>query len=95
MKKLITVISIAVILTGCSSNPNEGLNVKRMVGLEQGQSSIRDETQESINKKIIKGKTTKAELLKLFGEPGHKNASYSGGFDPMKGPSSESVRTDG
>ncbi|BBE51991.1 hypothetical protein OYT1_ch2478 [Ferriphaselus amnicola] len=85
MKKLVAVIGITAFLAGCSTNPNEGVgNIKRLVGLEQGQSSIRDETDDSIKKKIFKGKTTKDEVVKLFGEPGDKSATFSGNFDPMR-----------
>jgi outer membrane protein assembly factor BamE (lipoprotein component of BamABCDE complex) len=44
-----------------------------------GESSPQRETQESINQKIAKGKTTKAEVRATFGEPSSSAGTQRGG----------------
>ncbi|EHA6622781.1 hypothetical protein JMB75_004475, partial [Salmonella enterica] len=54
MKKIIIVGFVFLTLAGCSSVGNQ---------------SLKNETQESVKTKIVKGKTTKQDVLASFGEP--------------------------
>lgn len=54
MKKNIIVGFVFLTLAGCSSVGNQ---------------SLKNETQESVKTKIVKGKTTKQDVLASFGEP--------------------------
>lgn len=48
-----------------------GLTVSLMTGCaSSGNHSIKNETQESIDSKLVKGKTTKEEVKLIFGNPG-------------------------
>lgn len=58
--KIAGALLILVILSGCASTA--------------GNQSIKNETQQSIASKIIKGKTTVAEIRSLYGEPASKNS---------------------
>ncbi|MBF1996491.1 hypothetical protein HW114_13975 [Serratia symbiotica] len=49
-----------IVLSGCASTA--------------GNQSIKNETQQSIASKIIKGRTTKQDILQQFGEPTRKTA---------------------
>nr|WP_253906992.1 outer membrane protein assembly factor BamE [Brenneria sp. hezel4-2-4] len=54
MKKIIISVFVFLSLVSCSSVGNQ---------------SLKNETQESVKTKIIKGKTTKQDVLASFGEP--------------------------
>lgn len=54
MKNLIVISLVVLALSGCSSTGNQAL---------------KNETQESVKAKIVKGTTTKQEILTRFGEP--------------------------
>ena len=54
MKKIIIAGFVFLALAGCSSVGNQ---------------SLKYETQESVKSKIVKGKTTKGDVLASFGEP--------------------------
>ncbi|MEI7126392.1 MULTISPECIES: hypothetical protein [Pectobacterium] len=54
MKKFIIVTLVSLTLSGCYSFGNQ---------------TLKNVTQEDVKAKIVKGKTTKAEVLTAFGEP--------------------------
>lgn len=57
--KIAGALLIFIVLSGCAST--------------SGNQSINNETQQSIASKIVKGRTTEAEVLSLYGEPTGKN----------------------
>lgn len=65
LAKMFAVISIAAFVTGCASVGNERL---------------KDETETSIQGKIIEGKTTKAQVREAFGSP-LKTSFTDGGLE--------------
>ncbi|ARU96187.1 hypothetical protein [Tatumella citrea] len=54
MKKIITAFIVALTLSGCATSGNK---------------SIQNETQVSIQQKLVKGVTTKGEVRSYFGDP--------------------------
>ena len=54
MKKIFLPLVCVLALTGCAST---------------GNAVLKDETEQSVSTKIIQGKTTKAEIRKMFGAP--------------------------
>ncbi|MBA5239199.1 hypothetical protein H2Y54_22070, partial [Pectobacterium aroidearum] len=54
MKKIITAALVSFALSGCYSFGNQ---------------TLKNVTQEDVKNKIVKGKTTKSEVLTAFGEP--------------------------
>ncbi|WP_323636977.1 hypothetical protein [Pectobacterium polaris] len=54
MKKIIIAALVSLSLVGCSSSGNQ---------------SLKNETHESVKTKLVKGKTTKQDVLASFGEP--------------------------
>ena len=66
MKKLILLLAFLSLLlvNGCAGTA--------------GSREIKDETQESINSKIIKGTTTKQDIHAMFGDPMQTNFTDSG-----------------
>ena len=64
-KNIISVVSIAAFATGCAS-----------VGNEQ----LRNETETSVQEKIIEGTTTKAQIRSIFGSP-LKTSFTDGGLE--------------
>ncbi|MFP9462690.1 hypothetical protein AB6D30_20735 [Pectobacterium brasiliense] len=60
MKKIITAALVSFALSGCYSFGNQ---------------TLKNVTQEDVKAKVIKGKTTKSEVLTAFGEPDKRIAS--------------------
>ncbi|MBN3055176.1 META domain-containing protein [Pectobacterium brasiliense] len=60
MKKIIIVAFVSLTLSGCYSFGNQ---------------TLKNVTQEDVKAKIVKGKTTKSEVLTTFGEPDKRIAS--------------------
>ncbi len=60
MKKIIIVAFVSLTLSGCYSFGNQ---------------TLKNVTQEDVKNKIVKGKTTKSEVLTAFGEPDKHIAS--------------------
>ncbi|AFI89918.1 hypothetical protein EXT68_03715 [Pectobacterium parmentieri] len=60
MKKVITAALVSFALSGCYSFGNQ---------------TLKNVTQEDVKAKIVKGKTTKSEVLTAFGEPDKRIAS--------------------
>ncbi|MBA5239177.1 hypothetical protein H2Y54_21940 [Pectobacterium aroidearum] len=60
MKKIIIVAFVSLTLSGCYSFGNQ---------------TLKNVTQEDVKAKIVKGKTTKSEVLTAFGEPDKRIAS--------------------
>ncbi|QQA74594.1 hypothetical protein [Pectobacterium parmentieri] len=60
MKKIIIVAFVSLTLSGCYSFGNQ---------------TLKNVTQEDVKAKIVKGKTTKPEVLTAFGEPDKRIAS--------------------
>ncbi|MBS4433263.1 hypothetical protein E2566_08140 [Pectobacterium punjabense] len=60
MKKIITAVLVSFALSGCYSFGNQ---------------TLKNVTQEDVKAKIVKGKTTKSEVLTAFGEPDKRIAS--------------------
>lgn len=60
MKKIITAALVSFALSGCYSFGNQ---------------TLKNVTQEDVKAKIVKGKTTKSEVLTAFGEPDKRIAS--------------------
>ncbi|MFJ5398379.1 hypothetical protein [Pectobacterium sp. CHL-2024] len=60
MKKIITAALVSFALSGCYSFGNQ---------------TLKNVTQEDVKNKIVKGKTTKSEVLTAFGEPDKRIAS--------------------
>ncbi|UUE58991.1 hypothetical protein [Pectobacterium aroidearum] len=60
MKKIIIVAFVSLTLSGCYSFGNQ---------------TLKNVTQEDVKTKIVKGKTTKSEVLTAFGEPDKRIAS--------------------
>lgn len=73
MKKLSALLLVAIITAGCAST--DGLTAKKVVGMESGSTGLKEETKASVDKKIIDGKTTKTEIIKMFGEKYHTGES--------------------
>lgn len=63
LKNVVIFSLIVCVLSSCASTA--------------GNQSIKNETQKSITSKIIKGKTTEAEILVMFGEPTTKTSLES------------------
>lgn len=57
MKKIIIAVLVSLSLVGCSSTGNQ---------------SLKNENQESVKTKLVKGKTTKQDVLSAFGEPDNR-----------------------
>jgi outer membrane protein assembly factor BamE (lipoprotein component of BamABCDE complex) len=54
MKKIMTALLLAMVVTGCSSVGNE---------------AIKEENQQTLEQKLVKGVTTKDEVRAAFGDP--------------------------
>jgi outer membrane protein assembly factor BamE (lipoprotein component of BamABCDE complex) len=64
MKKLITTIAMVLLVAACASSGNE---------------KVRTETMDTVGQKVTKGKSTKADVKQLYGEPGSVSLTDGGG----------------
>lgn len=69
MKKIAIALLMSAFLTACSSTGSGVAKVKESLGLASGSSALASETDDSLNKKLVKGKTTQQDVEKMFGKP--------------------------
>ncbi|MFE8146872.1 hypothetical protein RBA63_06870 [Brenneria goodwinii] len=64
-RTMLTAFIITILVSGCASTA--------------GNQSINDETQQSVQSKLIKGKTTEAQVLSMYSEPTSKTSMRKDG----------------